>query len=117
MQENFETRIMEIAKLKKGWNFGKGEPFDEKHVAIAAQLAMRYYKKYSITVSGTPNEDGSIDLMFNIHDTFLDVKVLPSISEVNIKYSRGIGKDRTEEMWGIMNISKMDTIMDKFVNL
>ena len=46
MQENFEVRIREIAKLKKGWSFGKGEAFSEEHVEVAALLALRYYKKY-----------------------------------------------------------------------
>ena len=36
MQENFELRIREIAKLKKGWSFGKGEPFNAEHVEVAA---------------------------------------------------------------------------------
>ncbi len=117
MQENFEIRIREIAKLKKGWSFGQGEPFNEEHVEIAALLALRYYKKYALTVSGTPSVDGSINLMFNIGDIFLDVIILPTISEATIKYTHGIGKDKIEELWGTVPINKLDNIMEKFVNL
>lgn len=117
MQENFEVRIREIAKLKKGWSFGKGEAFSPEHVEIAALVALRYYKKYALTVSGTPSEDGSIDLMFNIKDVFLDLIILPSISDVTVKYTHGIGTNKIEEMWGTVSISKLDNIMDKFIGL
>ena len=113
MQENFEVRIREIAKLKKGWSFGKGEPFSAEHVEVAALVALRYYKKYALTVSGTPSEDGSIDLMFNIKDVFLDLIILPSITDVTVKYTHGIGSNKIEEMWGTVSISKLDDIMDK----
>ena len=96
MQENFEVRIREIAKLKKGWSFGQGEPFNDEHVEIAALLALRYYKKYAITVSGTPSVDGSIYLTFNIKDIFLDIIVLPQISEATVKYTHGIGKNKID---------------------
>ena len=86
MQENFELRIREIAKLKKGWSFGKGEPFNAEHVEVAALVALRYYKKYALTVSGTPSEDGTIDLMFNIKDVFIDLIILPSITDITVKY-------------------------------
>lgn len=117
MQENFEIRIREIAKLKKGWSFGQGESFSEEHVEIAALLALRYYKKYALTVSGTPSIDGSINLTFNIRDIFLDVIILPTISEATVKYTHGIGENKTEELWGTVPISKLDNIMDKFVSL
>lgn len=117
MQENFEVRIREIAKLKKGWSFGKGEPFSAEHVEVAALVALRYYKKYALTVSGTPSEDGSIDLMFNIKDVFLDLIILPSITDVTVKYTHGIGSNKIEEMWGTVSISKLDEIMDKFIGL
>ncbi|MDE7315888.1 MAG: hypothetical protein K2N11_09345 [Mucispirillum sp.] len=117
MQENFEVRIREIAKLKKGWSFGKGEAFSAEHVEIAALIALRYYKKYALTVSGTPSEDGSIDLMFNIKDVFLDLIILPSINDVTVKYTHGIGINKIEEMWGTVSISKLDNIMDKFIGL
>lgn len=117
MQENFEVRIREIAKLKKGWSFGKGDVFSAEHVEVAALIALRYYKKYSLTVSGTPSEDGSIDLMFNIKDVFIDLVILPSINEVKVKYTHGIGSDKIEEMWGTVPISKLDDIMDKFIEL
>lgn len=117
MQENFEVRIREIAKLKKGWSFGKGEAFSEEHVEVAALLALRYYKKYALTVSGTPSEDGSIDLMFNIKDVFLDLIILPTITDVTVKYTHGIGSNKIEEMWGTVPISKLDDIMEKFIEL
>ncbi len=117
MQENFESRIREIAKLKKGWSFGQGEPFQEEHVEIAALLALRYYKKYSLTVSGTPSIDGSINLMFNIKDIFIDIIVLPSISEATVKYTKGIGENKVEELWGTVQLSKLDDIMEEFINL
>lgn len=117
MQENFEVRIREISKLKKGWSFGQGEPFNEEHVEIAALLALRYYKKYAITVSGTPSVDGSIDLMFNIGDIFLDIIILPKISEATVKYTHGIGKDKIEELWGTVPLNKLDSIMEKFISL
>lgn len=117
MQENFEIRIREIAKLKKGWSFGQGESFNEEHVEIAALLAVRYYKKYALTVSGTPSVDGSINLTFNIRDIFLDVIILPTISEAVVKYINGIGENKTEESWGTVPIGKLDDIMEKFVSL
>ncbi len=117
MQENFEVRIREIAKLKKGWSFGKGEPFNAEHVEVAALVALRYYKKYALTVSGTPSEDGTIDLMFNIKDVFIDLIILPSITDINVKYTHGIGNNKIEEMWGTVSISKLDDIMDKFIEL
>ncbi|MCX4361552.1 hypothetical protein [Mucispirillum schaedleri] len=117
MQENFELRIREIAKLKKGWSFGKGEPFNAEHVEVAALVALRYYKKYALTVSGTPSEDGTIDLMFNIKDVFIDLIILPSITDITVKYTHGIGNNKIEEMWGTVSISKLDDIMDKFIEL
>ncbi len=117
MQENFESRIREIAKLKKGWSFGSGEPFNEEHVEIAALLALRYYKKYSISVSGTPSVDGSINLMFNIKDVFLDIILLPTISEATVKYTKGIGNNKIEESWGTVQLSQLDTLMEEFINI
>ena len=84
---------------------------------IAALLALRYYKKYAITVSGTPSVDGSIDLMFNIGDIFLDIIILPKISEATVKYTHGIGKDKIEELWGTVPLNKLDSIMEKFISL
>ncbi len=117
MQENFEARIREIAKLKKGWSFGKGEPFNEEHVEIAALLALRYYKKYALTVSGTPSVDGSISLMFNIKDIFIDIIILPTISEATVKYTKGIGDNKIEELWGTVPLNKLDDMMEEFVTI
>ncbi len=41
MQENFEVRIREIAKLKKGWSFGKGEPFNATNAATSTCSALK----------------------------------------------------------------------------
>ena len=117
MEENFECRIREIAKLKKGWNFGSGDVFQEEHVEIAALLALRYFKKYSLNVTGTPNVDGSIDLTFAKDDIFLDIKILKNIKNVTVVYSHGIGKNKIEEMWGTVEISSLDNIMDKFIKI
>lgn len=117
MEENFECRIKEIAKLKKGWNFGKGEAFHEDHVEIACLLSLRYHKKYSLNVTGTPNVDGSIDLTFAIDDEFLDLKIMPNIKDITVVYSHGIGQDKIEEMWGTVDISTLDNIVEKFINL
>ncbi len=55
--------------------------------------------------------------MFNIKDVFLDLIILPSITDVTVKYIHGIGNNKIEEMWGTVSISKLDDIMDKFVGL
>lgn len=115
MQENFEIRIREISKLKKGWNCGKGEPFQEKHIEVAALLALRYNKQYSLNVSGIPLEDGSIELVFGKDAYFLDLKILPSIDNVEVYFSKGIGKNKIEESWGTFTINQLDKIMDRFI--
>lgn len=117
MQENFELRIREFHKLKKGWHFGKGEPFSKEHVEIAALIAMRYFKKYNLSVSGTPIEDGAIELTFNKNDTFLDVKIPPELNSAQILYSKGIGKNRLAESWGEVPLSKLDDIFGQFHNI
>ena len=114
MQENFESRIREFSKLKKGWNCGKGEIFSERHIELAVQLAKRYFKAYGLSVSGTPREDGSIDLTFNKNDHFLDMIVFPNSPKVELTYCKGIGKDKVEELWGMVNISALDDIFFKF---
>lgn len=117
MQNNFEIRIREFHKLKKGWHFGKGKPFTAKHVDVAAAIALRYFNKFNLSVSGTPCIDGSIDLSFNKHDAFLDIKILPEIGNAAIKFSRGIGCKRTEEDWGTLTFAELDDIFDKFNNI
>ncbi len=114
MRENFELRIREFSKLKQGWNYGKGEPFSEVHIELAVQLAKRYFKSHGFSVSGTPKEDGSIDLTFNKNDHFIDVKILPNSHKVSVLYCKGIGKNRIEESWGTVDISKLDNIFEEF---
>ena len=114
MQENFESRIREFGKLKHGWSYGKGEAFSDELIELSVQLAKRYFKFYSISVSGAPREDGAIDLMFNKSDNFLDMTVSPGSSTVSLKYCKGIGKNRREESWGTVEIAKLDGIMSKF---
>ena len=53
----------------------------------------------------------------DIQIIFLDVIILPTISEATIKYTHGIGKDKIEELWGTVLINKLDNIMEKFVDL
>ncbi len=55
--------------------------------------------------------------MFNIKDVFIDLIILPSITDINVKYTHGIGNNKIEEMWGTVSISKLDDIMDKFIEL
>lgn len=114
MQENFEIRIKEFQKLKRGWHFGKGEPFSKEHVEIAAKIAVRYFKKYNISVSGTPCLDGDIELAFNKNDTFLDVKIMREFGKASIKFSKGIGPEKTEENWENINIAKLDDVFEYF---
>lgn len=117
MRENFELRIREFEKLKKGWHFGEGQEFASEYVELAVQLANRYFKKYGFSVSGAPCQDGSIDLIFNKIDHFLDVKILPSKPEAVIRYCKGIGKNRVEEMWGVTDISNLDFMLETFSNV
>lgn len=117
MQNNFETRIREFQKLKQGWHFGKGESFTEEHVEIASRIALRYFNKLNLSVSGTPCIDGSIDLSFNKHDAFLDVKIPSEIGIASIKFSRGIGAKRKEEDWGTVTFAQLDSIFDKFYKI
>lgn len=114
MQNNFEIRIREFHKLKKGWHFGQGEPFSAEHVEVAARIALRYFNKLNLSVSGTPCIDGAIDLSFNKHDAFLDIKILPEIGNATVKFSRGIGFQRMEEDWGTIPFAQLDDIFDKF---
>lgn len=114
MRENFELRIREFGKLKQGWNYGKGETFSDELIELAVQLAKRYFKAYGLSVSGAPKEDGSIDLMFNKSDHFMDITVSPGSSAVSLKYCKGIGKNKLEESWGTVEIAKLDDILSKF---
>ena len=114
MQENFELRIREFSKLKQGWNCGKGEIFSDRHIELSVQLAKRYFKIYGFSVSGTPREDGSIDLTFNKDDHFLDMIVFANSPEVELKYCKGIGRNKIEESWGLVNISKLDDTFSEF---
>lgn len=114
MQENFEIRIREFQKLKRGWHFGKGEPFSKEHVEIAAKIAMRYYKKYNISVSGTPCANGNIELAFNKNDMFLDVMVMPEIGNASVKFSKGINAQIMEEGWKNIAISQLDEVFEDF---
>ena len=116
MQENFELRIREFQKLKKGWNFGEGETFSKEHVEIAALIATRYHKRYNLTVSGTPCVEGSIELAFNKNDKFLDVRITPDIKNTLVRWSKGIGKNKIEGQWQPMPISKLDEVFSQFNN-
>lgn len=97
MKEQTRKSTVEVIKsyalLKKGWDFGVGEPFLPDVINTALEI-MKEGEAYNFITESFPETSGAITVAFVNDSHCLDISINSDLS-IDIQYEVGIGDEYT----------------------